>query len=46
VEAAFTEAEDFAEREKDGIMGNFQYIADWTPIPACEAFGSGSIWSE
>jgi hypothetical protein len=29
VEADFTETGDFAEREKDGFMGNFQYIADF-----------------
>jgi hypothetical protein len=27
-EAAFTGANDFAEREKDGFMGNFQYIVN------------------
>jgi hypothetical protein len=31
-EAAFTGADDFAEREKDGFMGNIQYIADRRPI--------------
>jgi hypothetical protein len=32
VEAAFTGTGDFAEREKDGFMGNFQYIADRLPL--------------
>jgi hypothetical protein len=46
MEADFTAKGDFAERDRDGFMSNLQYIADWTPIPAREAFGSGSIWSE
>jgi hypothetical protein len=28
MEAAFAGANDFAEREKDGFMGNFQYIVN------------------
>jgi hypothetical protein len=27
-DAAFTGEDDFVEREKDGFMGNFQYIAN------------------
>src|SRR5260370_1691584 len=31
-EADFTATGDFAEREKDGFMGNLQYIADRLPV--------------
>src|SRR4051794_22363513 len=31
MEADFTAAEDLAERERDGFMSNFQYIADRSP---------------
>src|SRR5580692_7974240 len=34
-EADFTTTDDFAGREKDGFMGNLQYIADCPPIPLC-----------
>src|SRR4030088_920997 len=41
VEAAFTETVGFAEREKDGFMGNFQYIADCLLTrPSVSAFHS------
>jgi hypothetical protein len=39
VEEALTGASDFAEREKDGFMGNFQYIAI-SPQPPHETPGS------
>src|SRR5882757_6757593 len=37
VEAAFTTTGDFVEREKDGFMGNLQYIAD-CPLIRLSAF--------
>jgi hypothetical protein len=37
VEAAFTTTGDFVEREKDGFMGNPQYIAD-CPLIRLSAF--------
>jgi hypothetical protein len=40
-EADFTATGDFAEREKDGFMGNFQYIADCLPLRLFPRSGSG-----
>src|SRR5258707_10120133 len=43
-EADFTTTDDFAEREKDGFMGNFQYIADCLSLRPSVSGGSVSGW--
>jgi hypothetical protein len=42
-EGDFTTTDDFAGREKDGFMGNFQYIADCPRLAFLSPRGSGSV---